>query len=154
MLTIRPAGGFTGMVQLTCAVSGGSSTSVAPTCNVPATASITANSVVSATLTVNTVGSSTARATEGGQLFSKQIGGIALGCLLIFVAPRRRIWTALGVLVLTLGTLTVTACGNSRHSIASTGGGSQGTPTGSYTVTVNAVSGSINATTQVNVTVQ
>lgn len=153
MLTIRPAGGFTGTVQLTCAVSGGSSTSAAPTCTVPATASITANSVVNATLTVNTVASSPALATKDGRLFGKRIGGIGLGCLLIFVAPRRRIWTALGVLVLALGTLTITACGNSRHSTPQTGG-SQGTPTGSYTVTVNAASGSINATTQVNVTVQ
>lgn len=146
-LTLRPAGGFTGTVQLSCAVSGGTSTAT-PTCSVPATTSITGPAVVNATLTVNTTAPSTAQAAEKGRLFTQRIGGLMLGCLLIFVAPRRRIRTALGLLLLTAATLAVTACGGSARS--STGGGS----TGTYTVTVKAVSGSIQATTQVNVTVQ
>jgi len=153
ILTIRPAGGFTGTVQLTCAVSGGLTSTAVPTCTVPATASITGASVVNTTLTLNTVGSSAALATREGLLFGERLGGLALGCLLIFIAPRRRTWTALGILILTAGALAVTACGG--HSNAGTGtGGSTGTPSGSYTVAVTAVSGSVTATTHVQLTVQ
>ena len=151
LLTIRPAGGFTGSVQLSCAVTGGSSSTKAPTCAVPTTASITSSSVVTATLTVNTVAPSTTTAKEAG-LFGERIGGIALGCVLVFVVPKRRkIWTTLGLLILIAGTLGVTACGGHGHSTSSS---IPGTPAGTYTVTVTALSGTIKATTQVNVTVQ
>jgi hypothetical protein len=152
MLTIRPAGGFTGTVQLSCAISGGSSSSLAPTCSVPTSASVTGATVVNATLTINTVAPSTTAA-KAAPLFGERVGGIMLGCVLIFIVPKRRRWTALGLLFLTAGALTFTACGGSGHSSTGTGG-SPGTPTGSYTATVTAVSGTINATTQVNVTVQ
>lgn len=155
MLTIRPAGGFTGSVQLSCTVSGGTSSTNAPTCTVPANASVTSSSVVTATLTVNTVAPATTTA-QNAALFGERIGGIALGCVLIFAAPRRRkIWTTLGLLLLMASTLGVTACGGGGHSKSgSGGGGSPGTPAGSYMVTVTALSGTIKATTQVNVTVQ
>ena len=153
MLTIRPAGGFTGTVRLSCAISGGSSSSLAPTCSVPTSASITGATVVNATLTINTVAPSTTTAAKTTPLFGERVGGIMLGCVLIFIIPNRRIWRALGVLLLTAGALAVTACGGSGHSSTGTGG-SAGTPAGSYTVTVTAVSGTINAATQVNVTVQ
>ena len=153
MLTIRPAGGFTGTVQLSCSVSGGSSSVAIPTCSVPATASITGSAVVNATLTVNTLGSSIALAPKNGPLFAERIGGLALGCLLMFFVPRRRVWTAFGLLLLALGALTVTGCGGSGQRANGTGG-STGTPAGSYTVTITAVSGSISALTQVNLTVQ
>jgi hypothetical protein len=118
---------------------------------VPTTASITSSSVVTATLTVNTVAPSTTTAKEAG-LFGERIGGIALGCVLIFVVPKRRkIWTTLGLLILIAGTLGVTACGGHGHSTSSS---IPGTPAGTYTVTVTALSGTIKATTQVNVTVQ
>jgi hypothetical protein len=153
MLTIRPAGGFTGAVQLSCAVSAGSSSTALPTCTVPSTASITGVSVVNAMLTVNTVAPSAALAAKERRQLGERVGGLMLGCLLIFIAPKRRIWTALGVIFLTAAVLTVTACGGSGHSATETIG-SPGTPAGSYTATVTAVSGSINAATQVHVTVQ
>jgi hypothetical protein len=152
-LTVSPAGGFTGMVQMSCAVSGGSSSSAAPTCSVPASASVTGAAVVNATLTVNTTAPTTTTAANYARLFGKRVGGIMLGCVLLFIAPKRRRWTALGLMLLTAGALAVTACGGSGHSSSGTGG-SPGTPAGSYTVTVTATSGAINATTQVNVTVQ
>jgi peptidoglycan/LPS O-acetylase OafA/YrhL len=114
---------------------------------------VTGGTVVNATLTVNTVAASTTTAANDAPLLGKRLGGIMLGCVLIFLAPKRRRWTALGLLLLTAGAMAVTACGGSGHSSTGTGG-SPGTPAGSYTVTVTAVSGAINATTQVNVTVQ
>jgi trimeric autotransporter adhesin len=152
VLTIRPAGGFAGTVQLSCAVSGVSTGTTAPTCSVPATASITGSTVVNATLTVDTVAPSTTTAAKDARRFGEGIGGLMLGCLLIFVAPKRRIWTALGLLILAAGALSITACGGSGHSSTETT--TPGTPAGSYTVTVTAVSGSVHATTHVNVTVQ
>lgn len=150
-LTIRPSGGFTGTIQLSCAVTGG--TTSAPTCAVPATASVTGSEVVNATLTVDTSSPSTALAANESRKLGERAGGIMLGCLLLFFVPKRRVWTGLGLLLLTAGVLAVTACGGSGHSSTGTGG-SGGTPAGSYTVTVTATSGSITATTQVNLTVQ
>ena len=70
-LTIKPAGGFTGTVQLSCSVSGGTSSSAAPTCAVPATASVAGSSPVNATLTVNTTAATTALSTGQGRLSSR-----------------------------------------------------------------------------------
>ncbi len=159
-LTITPAGGFTGTVQLSCTVSGTSS--YIPTCTVPATASVTGSSAVNAMLTVNTTGSSTALDRGEERLLGQRLGGIALGCLLMFAIPRRRLRAGLVLLLLTAGIVGISGCSGGGQSgttpPASSGSGSSGgptsTPSGSYTVTVKAVSGSTNTTTQVTVTVQ
>jgi hypothetical protein len=110
--------------------------------------------VVNATLTVNTTAPTTAVAAKDGRLFGERLGGLMLGCLLIFIAPKRRIWTALGLVLLAAGALSMTACSGGGGKGSTGTGGTPGTPAGSYTVTVTAASGSVNATTQVNVTVQ
>jgi hypothetical protein len=157
-LTLRPAGGFTGTVQLSCAVSGGSSSTATPTCTVPATASITGTSIVNATLTVDTTAPSAAMAAKdgrvGGMRFGAGSGGLILACLVLFVAPRRRLWTVLGVFILAAGVLTVTGCGGGGSSSGTGPKGAPGTPAGSYTVTVTATSGSLTTSTQVQVAVQ
>ena len=153
-LTINPAGGFSGTVQLSCAVSGGAPSSAAPTCVVPATASVAGPSPVNATLTVNTTGASTALSARQGRLFGERMGGLALGCLLLFVVPRRRAWAALGIVVLAAGSLAVIGCGGGNSGSGTGTVGSTGTPEGNYTVTVTAASGSITTTTQIAVTVQ
>ncbi len=151
-LALRPAGGFTGAVQLSCTVAAGSSGAAAPTCAVPATVSVTGSSVVNATLTVSSTGSSsTALMTE----FGGRLGAAALCGLLIFVAPRRRRGlAALGLLLLTVGGLGITGCGGGHSSPGGANSGSAGTPAGAYAVTVTAVSGALTTSTQVNVTVQ
>ena len=110
---------------------------------------------MNATLTVNTTGSSAALAPKERQLLGERIGGIALGCLLVFMVPRRRMWTALGLVVLIAGVAGITGCGGGgRTTSTTTTSGSTGTPAGGYTVTVTAASGSISATTEIQVTVQ
>ncbi|MBB5058052.1 hypothetical protein HDF16_002758 [Granulicella aggregans] len=156
-LTIRPAGGFTGTVQLSCTVvASATATTAAPTCTVPSTASVTGGSVVTAILTVNTTSSSAKLAPAEGGMLAKRTGGIALGCVLMFMIPRRRKWMVLGLFILTLGSLGITGCagGGSQSGTTTTTGGSPGTPAGGYTVTVTATSGSITNTAQVQVTVQ
>jgi hypothetical protein len=152
-LTINPAGGFTGTVQLSCAVSGGTASN-APTCVVPATASVAGSSPVNATMTVNTTAATTALSAGSGRLFGERMGGIALGCLLLFMVPRRRAWAALGMVVLAACTLAVIGCGGGNSSSGTGTGGSTGTPAGDYTVTVTAASGTITTTAQIKVTVQ
>jgi hypothetical protein len=156
-LTIRPSGGFTGTVQLSCAVSAAATASGrAPTCVVPATASVTGGSVVTTTLTVNTTASSAMLAPGKGRMLAERLGGVALGCLLIFLVPRRRSWIALGLFVLALGSFGIAGCSGSgsRSGVTTSTGSVPGTPAGGYTVTVTAASGSISTTTQVQVTVQ
>ena len=158
-LTIRPAGGFSGMVQLSCAVAASATaTTAAPTCSVPSTASVTGGSVVTAILTVNTTPSTAMLAPAEGRMLAKRTGGIALGCVLMFMVPRRRRWMILGMFVLAIGmgSLGITGCagGGSQSGTTTTTSGSTGTPAGGYTVTVTATSGSITNTAQVQVTVQ
>lgn len=155
MLSIRPSGGFTGVVQLSCAVTASASASPSvPTCTVPASTSISSDTVVNATLTVNTTASSSMLAPAARAIFAKRIGGIALGCLLIFMVPRRRSWVILGVLVLTLGVAGITGCGGNGSGAGTPTSGTPGTLAGTYSVVVTATSGSITNTAQVQVTVQ
>ncbi len=53
-IMITPSGGFTGSVALTCAVTGPSGATDAPTCSVSQSTAVSGNSAVTATLTVNT----------------------------------------------------------------------------------------------------
>jgi subtilase family serine protease len=53
-ITIQPAGGFTGSVGLTCAVTSASALSPAPTCSIASSASVTGVSPVNATVSLNT----------------------------------------------------------------------------------------------------
>jgi hypothetical protein len=148
-ITIRPAGGFTGTVQLSCAVAASATaTAAAPTCSVPSTASITGGSVVTALLSVNTIASSAKLAPDDGGMVAKRAGSIALGCVLMFMIPRRRKWMVLGLFILALGSLGITGCAGGGSQSGTTG------TTGGYNVTVTAISGSITNTAQVQVTVQ
>jgi hypothetical protein len=105
---------------------------------------------------VNTIGSSVALAPGERRLLGERIGGLALSCLLAIVVPRRRrVGVALGLIVLTAGTLGITGCSGSGQSSSGTGTvRSTGTPAGNYTVMVTAASGSISTTTEILVTVQ
>jgi hypothetical protein len=81
-------------------------------------------------------------------------GGIAFAGVLIIAVPRRRkLWlpmfcfVALGAALLTIG------CSAGGGSIGP-GGGSSGTPAGTYTFTITGANGSISGSTTQTVTVQ
>ncbi|MHB1955440.1 MAG: beta strand repeat-containing protein [Sulfobacillus sp.] len=163
-ITVTPAGGFTGSVVLTAAITGNpTGAQYPPTLSFGSTSpvSITGSTAGTATLTV-----STTAATSSALAYPKSpIGrwytasGAALACILLFGIPvRRRRWrTMLGMLVL-LVTLAggVLACGGMGSGGGSGGGGTSnpGTTAGTYTVTVTATSGSTTATGTVILTVQ
>ena len=62
-LTMTPAGGFTGTVNLTCAPKTASTAVAAPTCSIPASVAIADANPVTATMTINTTAPHTSAAT-------------------------------------------------------------------------------------------
>ncbi|MFT4113004.1 MAG: protease pro-enzyme activation domain-containing protein [Silvibacterium sp.] len=163
-ISVTPAGGFTGAVNLSCAVTTSlTSPTDAPTCSVPTSVTVSGSSAASATLTVTTT-----PATSGAvRAIRFGIPGTALATLLFLGLPRRRRWAGyLGALVLLIGTVAITGCGAGSSSTSSTGsgsssgsgssGGSTGTTAGAYTVTVtgtDAATGKITGSTAVTLTV-
>jgi hypothetical protein len=162
-ITVTPAGGFTGSVTLTAAVtSSPTGAQYPPTFSFGSTspASITGTAVGMATLTITTTAATNAALVlpkrPGAPWFAT--GSVALACLLLFGFPaRRRRWrTMLGMLALLL-TLTgsVLACGGGGGAGGGGGGTSiPGTTAGTYTITVTGTSGSTTAMGLVTLTVQ
>jgi hypothetical protein len=171
-VTVTPAGGFTGSVGLTAALtSSPSGAQDLPTLSFGATTpvSITDTSAGTATLTISTTAATTSALDYPRRpgLFRYAAGGSALACILLVLMPTRgRNWRrTLGMLLLLVGvTGGVFACssgvdssgGNSGGGGGGGGGGTSnpGTTAGSYTITVTATSGSISQTGTVTLTVQ
>jgi hypothetical protein len=170
-ITVTPSGGFTGSVALTASIlSQPAGASDPPTLSFGATSPVTISgtSAETATLTVTTTPTTTTsnaaremeRASRGGGWIPA--GGLALACVFLFIRPaqRRRWQTLLGLLLFALSlTGGVFACGGGSGS-SSGGGGSgggtttnYGTTTGTYTISVSATSGTVTASTTVQVTV-
>jgi hypothetical protein len=158
-ITIQPSGGFTGSVNLTCAVSTAiTNPSNLPTCSVTTPVTISGTTAATATLTVNTTAASAALTQPLERFFLG--GGATLAMLLFFGIPaRRRAWRTLLSIVVILFIGGVIGCGSKGGSSTgggNGGGGNTGTTPGAYTVTVtgtDAATGKITATTAVSVTV-
>jgi hypothetical protein len=167
-ITVTPAGGFTGSVTLTAAVtSSPAGAQDLPTLSFGSTSPVAISGTGTGTATLS-IG--TTAATSGALLYPQRHGvpsyaaGVAaLACLLLFGIPvRRRSWrTRLGLLALlvVLGDGAV-ACGSggggggSGSSGGGGGAGNSGTTAGSYTITVTGVSGPTTATGTVTLTVE
>jgi trimeric autotransporter adhesin len=154
-VTVTPANGFTGTVNLSCniPVAAGSAT-MNPACSIPASVSITGTTAASTTLTISTTAGSSAL---NGSLnrFWPPAGEAALALVLLFGIPtrRRQLRRFLGLMILVLS-LSAIGCGGSGSSPV--GSSSGGTTAGTYSGTVSAsdaATGKITATTAVNVTV-
>lgn len=86
--------------------------------------------------------------------------GATLACIVLFMAPRRRRWSALLVVLFSIGAMTAIGCGGNTSTTGGNGGSGGGTDTttvnaqsGTYTFTVTGVSGGLVHSTQVTVTV-
>ena len=140
-ITVTPANGFTGLVDLGCA-----STPIAanssPTCTLtPPSVTISGTAAQSSTLTIFTTASTSSRIEIRKLLWPS--AGTALALLLFGIPRRRRNWPAmLGALALIV-TFGVIGCGGKGGS---SGGGNPGTTPGTYTVTVTGTSGNITGT--------
>jgi hypothetical protein len=139
--------GFSGTVSLTC--SGAPQQS---TCSMPGTVTVSADKTVTFPVTVTTTTGSVA------ELHPPMSTPLVLGAsaLALLFLPRRirgSVWLRLlGVLSLTVATLSLSACGS--VVLFGTNKGQHSTPSGSYTVTVSAGAGSMTDSTQLTLIVQ
>jgi trimeric autotransporter adhesin len=140
-VSVQGTNGFTGTVNLTCAVTTSmTNVSDSPTCSLnPTSVDITGATPETSTITIATTAPGSS-ANEKPSFFWPSTGGTALAFVLFFLAPRRRRnWLAMVALLVLTATLGLTACNHNSNS-------NPGTTTGSYTVTVTGTSGTINAT--------
>jgi hypothetical protein len=157
-IAVTPAGGFTGTVTLSAAIT----SSPAGAQNLPSLSFgstspvlIAGNATGTANLTISTTaGTARASLAEPGRPRDwRTQGGATLTCVLLFgiVARRRRWQTALLALAL-LAVLSsgLAACGAGGGRVT----GSPGTTAGNYTVTITGTSGTTTATSTLTLTVQ
>jgi hypothetical protein len=146
-ITLTPAGGFTGIVSLTCAIAPVATANPA-TCSIqPASITISGTTAETTTLTVNTSGA-TASLNQTNKLFWPSASGTALALVFLFGIPaRRRNWrTMLGMALLLIAICgAVTGCGGTTSST---------TPQGLYSITVTGTSGGTSSTGYVVLNVQ
>jgi hypothetical protein len=155
-ITLTPSGGFTGTVNLRCAITPTAASDPAA-CSLPQFVTISGTSAQTTTLTVNTT-AATSALNHARKLFWPSVGGAAFACVLLLGFPARR-WkwqTTAGILVLIfLITCGEVACGGgSNGGGGGGGGGNPGTTAGTYTITVTGTSGAISQTGTVVLTVQ
>lgn len=156
-ITVTPSGGFTGSVQLACAITGGPTGNPnPPSCTLTQPPAITGSQPVTATLTINTAkGTSTAAHNSVNPLLQFGGGGTLVALLFFWVPVRRRKWASLLTVLLLAGVaLAATGCGGSYKLSTSQSGATSGTTPGNYTITVSGTSGSQVQNVSVPVTVQ
>jgi uncharacterized repeat protein (TIGR03803 family) len=144
-ITTAATGGFSGSIMLSCTVQ--SSVAFAPTCSVSPTS---VNAGTSAKLTVNTIGPTAAMAPPArlGLLYATwmPILGLLVGSTGLLRRNRtQKIHLRLKCLLL-VGAFFQMACGGSAKV------GSPGTPAGTYTILVTAISGSLQHSVNPNPT--
>jgi hypothetical protein len=135
-LSVAGSNGFSGAVNLTCAVTPAAA-SEPPTCSLsPASVTVSGNTAQVSTLTVTTTAASKA-ANDTQKLFWPSAGGTALALVLFFGVPRRRRnWLAMVALLALSISLAAIGCGGGGSGGGGGGGGNAGTTPGSYTITV------------------
>jgi len=152
-LAVTPAGSFSGMVSLSCAIT--PVVRPAPVCTVPASVNVTQGTIAPVTAKISTTAAVTAGSispanfTPGGTAIQWTI--VLLASALLFAGYRRR-KPALAIPMIALAFLGMAACGGGGSSTTTTT--TPGTPAGTYTATVTAKSGSLNHTTTLTVIVQ
>jgi hypothetical protein len=163
--TITPANGFTGAVTLTAVNHNlGAFTpsfSVTPV-NITSATGVTTSFIVKASQTAQLI---QPRLTPFQQHPSGRTpwyaagSGATLACVLLLTIPRRRRWTGLLAVVLSVAVLTAVGCSGNTSTTGGTSGSGTGTgsttnaQSGTYSFTITAVSGTLVHSTQVTVTV-
>jgi hypothetical protein len=148
-ISVVGTNGFSGTVNLTCAVTT-SMTSVndPPTCSLNSTSvTISGTSAQTSTLTVTTTAASNAK-NQFQRLFGPLTGGTALALITLFLVPkwRRNSLAMLGLFILLVSVSTTSCGGGGGSGGGGSVGGNSGTTVGAYTITVAGTSGSISAT--------
>ncbi len=161
-ITVTPGGGFTGPVNMSCALTTAPPSSVfLPTCAVVSVV-ISGTTAATAMLTVNTTAATSGALDPPLKRFFLAGGGGVLALVLLFGIPaRRRAWRALLsvlALVVVAGAIGCGGGGSGGGGGGGAGGGglNSGTTAGNYVVTVtgaDAATGTITSSVAVTVTV-
>jgi hypothetical protein len=153
-ITVTPAGGFTGSVSLSCAITSSPASAVdPPTCSVSQPGAISGTQAATAKLTIITTGASTAALHYQRRPFFRLGEGTLAAILFLWLPFRRRNWQAMfGLLLVATLAAVVSGCGVSKSPTTTPVIG--GTTAGAYAVTITGTSGSMQSTTNVSVTVQ
>jgi Abnormal spindle-like microcephaly-assoc'd, ASPM-SPD-2-Hydin/NHL repeat len=157
-VSVTPWYGFTGTVNLSCAITPAAASDPA-VCSVPASVTVSGATAQTATLTIT----SSAASAQNKRMrpFWPGAGGAVLACVLIWLAPvRRRRWLTLLAGLVLLAAIGGIGCGGGSNAGGGGGGNGGGAPSnpgtspGTYTVTVTGVSGGMTETGTVALTVQ
>ena len=159
-ISVTPANGFTGSINLTCAVTTTMLNPVdLPGCSL-SPAAVTVSS--SGTTPGSTLTASTTAATSGAVVPawrpSRLPGAVAMLALVLLlgIGARRRAWLRMLGLLVVLVWIAAPGCGGGGGSGGGGGGGGTGTTPGAYTITVtgtDAATGKITAQTKVTLSV-
>jgi hypothetical protein len=158
-VNVSPANGFTGNVNLTCAVKYTFLAVNVPSCSLsPTSVSIAGTAAATSTVTVFTTARTSASLAPGPRPL--RLGGlsVALAVLLWFCVPsRRRAWVWMVAITVSAISIGVLGCGSGGGRSGGTGGGgNNGTTPGNYSVTVtgtDAATGKVTAQTSITLTV-
>jgi len=159
-ISVTPAGGLTGSVALTAAITTSPSGAVnLPTLSFGTTTpvNISGTTAATATLTISTTAATTSSLAypQNNHAPWYSAGGAALACILLFGIPgRRRRWrTVLGFVFLLISVGGgITACGGGSKMTGTTT--NPGTTAGTYVITVTATAGTVSSQGTVALTVQ
>jgi hypothetical protein len=150
-LAVTPAGSFSGMVSLSCAIT--PAVTPAPVCTVPALVNVTQGTAAPVTAKISTTPTGTAgsishaKFTPGATAIQWMI--VLLASSVLFAGYRRR-KPLLAIPMIAVAFFGMTACGGGSSSTTTP----PGTPAGTYTATVTAKSGSLSHNTALTLIVQ
>jgi hypothetical protein len=150
VISASSLGGFSGTVNLTCAVPSGMT---GTTCTLSASSfTVSSTSSGSVNMVVATTAPSTALRLFNRPGWFMPGAGVLLACtlLLLLSAKKRRVKLAFGLLAFALLAASFVACGGGSSV---TPPPNQGTPTGNWTLTVTGTSGNLSHALNVTVTV-
>jgi hypothetical protein len=155
-ITITPAGGFTGQINLTCAEASaptGAANDATCSLGTQSTVTVSGASAVTATMTITTTSASAAlQKSKPGTLIPAAAGAVLAAMLLWIPAKRRYRFTAMSLLLLAVGSIIATGCGGGSHATPT---GPSGAGTYAFTVTGKDVAtGLIVSSATVTVTVE
>ena len=164
-ITVSSSTGFSGTVNLSCALTPPSTTAqvscafTAPTAGATTSVSLSGSSTsATATLSVATVAAHAVKVNSADARHSFRwftgLGTLAAGIFLIPLPGRRRRWMGLTGLLFCVFLAAGAGCGGGSSSGSTNSQSSPGTPTGNYVITVTASSGSISHSSNVAVSVQ
>jgi endoglucanase len=145
-VAIVPLNGFTGTINLSCAVSNSTASVDLPACTLPPTVSITSADATSVTVNLATTATN---GKQGTPLMRRAGGAVIMALIFGFLLVPRLRHRAFYVLLLP-SVLLLTGMGGCDSG----SNGSAGTSVGTYAVTVSATSGTTSSNVQFNALVQ